>query len=195
VLGVCGGVKIGTTVGQVLLTEYLKQYFGPKWKASLSLQHGAPDRVFETGSWLTPRFSRKVRCVSQAGPATKFRHPVFGRSTAGQALRGTRDTPPIAAQVMIVVPWLQKLVVCQSRQNGRQIGVQCGPVLALGLPFVVAFDGRRALNRPHEDRPSALQRWQSACPFRPQVPPLPCGWRRWAPSPRRAGGAHLQPEA
>lgn len=29
--------------------------------------------------------------MSQAGRATKFRHPVFGRSAAGQASHGTRD--------------------------------------------------------------------------------------------------------
>jgi hypothetical protein len=49
---------------------------------------------------------------------------------------------PIAAQVMVVTPLIQRLVASQSDQNRHQIGIQCDPVPALGLPLVIAFEGR-----------------------------------------------------
>lgn len=48
---------------------------------------------------------------------------------------------PIAAQVMVAAFDIERLVSRQRYENGPQIAIECGPVLAFGFALVIAFEG------------------------------------------------------
>jgi hypothetical protein len=43
---------------------------------------------------------------------------------------------------MIAMARLQRFVIRQGRENRHQVSIECGPVPALGLAFVVALERR-----------------------------------------------------
>lgn len=81
---------------------------------------------------------------------------------------------PIAAQVMVAVFCIKRLVCRQRHDNWPQIAIERGSVLAFGFAFVIAFESCGAINRPHAGLPSERQRWRTAYPSLPQVRQLPC---------------------
>lgn len=48
---------------------------------------------------------------------------------------------PIAAQVMVAVFGIKRLVSRQRHENGHQLAIERSPVLSLGLALVVTFEG------------------------------------------------------
>jgi hypothetical protein len=49
---------------------------------------------------------------------------------------------PIAAQIMIAVPWVRRPIFGQVHEHGHQVGVKRCPVAALAFPFIVTLERR-----------------------------------------------------
>jgi len=56
---------------------------------------------------------------------------------------------PIARERMVTVTWLQRQIDHQRRQDGCEISVERGAVLALFFTLVIALELAKMLNRPH----------------------------------------------
>lgn len=50
-------------------------------------------------------------------------------------------TRPIAAQIMVAVSGIERLIGRQGHENRFQFAIEHGPLLPLGLTFVIAFEG------------------------------------------------------
>ena len=76
---------------------------------------------------------------------------------------------PLTAQCMVVAARGERLIGGQGLDEGRETGVERGPMPALRLPLVVALEPARALNRPHADRRTDPARCRTAggCPGGP----------------------------
>ena len=62
---------------------------------------------------------------------------------------------PVAAQRVVAVLIGQRLIVGQRLDQADELAVQGLPVPAFGLPFQIALELRRLLNRPHRARLAA----------------------------------------
>lgn len=64
---------------------------------------------------------------------------------------------PIATQTVVAVASFEQLVGCQGEKDRLEHVIEVSSVLTFGLAFVVALEGGRPVNRPHEGQPSGHQ--------------------------------------